>query len=384
MKLLPLVWRNALRNRLRTTLTMLGIGFLIFVLVFIITALLEIQAWERVAEKTRRVVVQHSTGLSTMLPIELETYLQSEEIRRHSKHLIKFNWFGGYWKDKENWPANFAVDIEPWRLLFPDVHVPDAAFEKLRKTKAGCLVGENLMRRYGWKVDQRIVLTGTFYPANADLEIVGTLTADDVRQEEMIVFRWDYFDELMEGRKMVGTYWMQALTPDDIPKLKDLIDTRTKNSSDPTETITEKEFAAQFMQMMGNVKALVTMICSVVLVIMVVMTANTMAMSARERVTEIAVMRTLGFRSGQILFLILSEAVVVSLLAAAGALGVAFFVFNVVKVSPSSTYFPVFLLQAPAVGAGLAAALFCGVASSAIPGIRASRRKIVDGLRQVV
>jgi putative ABC transport system permease protein len=363
---------------------MLGIGFLIFVLVFIVTALNEIQAWERVAEKTHRVVVQHSTGLATMLPIELESYLASEEIQRHAKHLIKFNWFGGYWKDKENWPANFAVDIENWRLLFPDVHVPDPAFDRLRKTKTGCLVGENLMRRYGWKVDQRITLTGTFYPANADLEIVGTLTADDVRQEEMIVFRWDYFDELMDGRKMVGTYWMQARTAEDIPKLKELIDGRTRNSADPTETITEKEFAVQFAQMMGNVKAIVIMISSVVMMIMVVMTANTMAMSARERVTEVAVMRTLGFRSGQILFLIVSESVATSLAAGTLGLGAALLAFNVGGYSPHPTYFPVFLVQWPAVGAALGAALFCGVSSSLVPGVQAARRKIVDGLRQVV
>jgi putative ABC transport system permease protein len=384
MRLIPLVWRNALRNRLRTALTMLGIGFLIFVLIFIVTALLEIQAWEKVAEKQHRVVVQHSAGLASLLPIELENYLQGEEIRKHADHVIKFTWYGGYWQTQDNWPANMAVDIEGWRLLFPELVVPDEHFERLRRTKNGVLVGESLMRRYGWRIDQRVVLTGTFYPVDADLEIVGTFRSEEIRQEEMMIFRWDYFDELMEGRKPVGTYWMKARTPDDIPVLKDLIDARTRNSSDPTETITEKEFAVQFMQMMGNVKALVTLISTVVLGIMVVMTANTMAMSARERVTEVAVMRTLGFRSGQIFLLIVAESLLVSLLAAGGAIGLSLLAFNVVGWSPSSVYFPIFRVQPPAVAAALGAAVFCGTASAAVPALQAARRKIVDGLRQVV
>jgi putative ABC transport system permease protein len=384
MKLLPLVWRNALRNRLRTTLTMLGIGLLIFVLVFVVTALLEVEAWEAEAAKHHRVVVQHSTGLATMLPIDLEAWLLgNEEIQSLATNIMKFNWFGGYYQTQDNWPANLAVDIEPWRRMMTELKVPDPDFERMRRTKNGVLVGRSLMNRYGWKIDQRVTLTGTFYPVNADLEIVGTFTSENVRQEEMMIFRWDYFDELLENKKLVGTYWMQARSPDAIPRLKELIDGRTRNSSDPTETITEKEFAVQFMQMMGNVRGLVAMIAGIVLVIMVIMTANTMAMSVRERVTEVAVMRTLGFRSGQILGLIVGESMLVSLLAAGAALGVSLLVFNMGGLSPSPVYFPIFQVQPPAAAAALGAALFCGTASALVPAVQAARRKIVDGLRQV-
>jgi putative ABC transport system permease protein len=177
---------------------------------------------------------------------------------------------------------------------------------------------------------------------------------------------------------------MKARSDEDIPKLKELIDAHTKNSSTPTETITEKEFANQFMQMMGNIKAIVAGIGALVLMIMIMMTANTMAMAARERVTEVAVMRTLGFTAGQILAVMVAESVLVTLLGAALALGGSLLVFNGLGLSPSPIYFPVFLVEPRTIVTALGAGLFCGVASSLVPAVRAARRKISDGLRQVV
>jgi putative ABC transport system permease protein len=138
------------------------------------------------------------------------------------------------------------------------------------------------------------------------------------------------------------------------------------------------------MQMMGNIKAIVAVVGFMVLMIMVMMTANTMAMAARERVTEVAVMRTLGFTAGQILGVIVAESLMVSLLGAAVAIGTSLLFFNVVKFSPHPIYFPVFLVQAETVAVALAAAVACGLLSSLVPAVRAARRKISDGLRQVV
>lgn len=384
MKFLPLIWRNALRNRLRTALTLAGIAFLLFVLIFVLTGLSEIQAWEGVAATHLRVVVQHAEGLTAELPVELENYLQSDEIQRHAEHVMKFNWFGGYYQDPKNWPPEFAVDAEQLRPLFDELVIPDDAYRKYLTTKTAALVGVGLMRKYHWSVGQRITLIGTFYPANPELDIVGTFTTKNPRQEEQMFFRWDYLDELLQGRKIVSTYWMKARSLEDIPRLKELIDAHTRNSSAPTETITEKEFAAQFMQMMGNVKAIVSGIGMLVLSIMVMMTANTMAMAARERITEVAVMRTLGFTSGRIFFILIAESVIVSLLGALVAVGISLVLFNVLRWSPSPIYFPVFLLEPPTIALALGAALFCGVASSLVPAVRSAQRKIADGLRQVV
>ena len=384
MKFLPLIWRNAVRNRLRTFLTLAGIAFLLFVLIFVMTGLSEIQAWEGVAATHRRVVVQHAEGLMAELPIELENFLKGDIISRHAEHVCKFNWFGGYYQDQKNWPPEFAVDPEAMRPLFDELQFSDESYRKFSETKTGALVGIALMKKYDWKVGQRITLIGTFYPVNLELDIVGIFTTKDPRQEEQMFFRWDYLDELLKGRKVVSTYWMKARSDEDIPKLKELIDAHTKNSSAPTETITEKEFAAQFMQMMGNIKAIVAVIGALVLLIMIMMTANTMAMAARERVTEVAVMRTLGFTAGQILAVILAESMLVSMLGAALAIGSSLLIFNVGKLSPDPIYFPVFLVAPTTVATAVGAALFCGVMSSLVPAIRSARRKISDGLRQVV
>lgn len=383
MKLLPLIWRNALRNRLRTGLTVAGIALLLFVIIFVVTALTEIQAWEGESEGKLRVVVQHSAGLAEILPIRLQDYLESPAIAAHSKGVMKFNWFGGYWKDPSNLFAQFAVDHLVWPQLMPEYRLSPGALEALGAAKTATVVGERLLRRFGWKVGDKVVLTGTFYPINPEFDVVGTFSTSNVRLEEQMFFRWDYFDELMGNKKIVSTYWLAARSADDIPKLKELVDAHTKNSSDPTETLTEKEFAVQFMEMMGNIKLIVILISGVVLVIMVLLTANTMAMAARERTVEIAVLRTLGFSGGHVAALVVGEAVLVSGFAMALPAGASVLLFNALDFSPSPLYFPVFhpLPATYALAAGVA--VVCGLVSSAVPAWRASTRKIVDGLRRV-
>ena len=384
MKLLPLIWRNALRNRLRTGLTVAGIALLLFVILFVVTALTEIRAWEGEAANHMRVVVQHSTGLAELMPLQLQAFLESDAVKRHAKHVMKFNWYGGYWQDKANFFAQFGVDHDKLVDVMDEIRPAPGAMEAFRAKKNGTIVGERLMRRYGWTIGRTVVITGTFYPADLNLEVVGTFKTANVRQEEQLFFRWDYFDEILpQLPKKVGTYWLTANTAEDIPKLKDLIDRHTENSPDPTETMTEKEFAVQFMEMMGNIKVMVVGISSVVLAIMIVLTANTMAMAARERIVEVAVLRTLGFGAGHVAFLIVGEAVFVSLVATAFPCAAALLCFNVMQWSPSALYFPVFIPLPGTYLIAVGVAILCGFASSILPAIQASRRKIVDGLRRV-
>jgi putative ABC transport system permease protein len=188
----------------------------------------------------------------------------------------------------------------------------------------------------------------------------------------------------MNGRKIVGTYWMKARSAADVPKLKEIIDGHTKNSSDPTETVTEKEFAAQFLAMMGNIKFLVWFLAIVVVCIMILMNANTVAMSARERVTEVAVLRTLGFPRGRILYLVVAESVLVSLVGMILPVTAALLMFNVGKLSPNPQFFLYFFITPGTIALAVAAALVSGLGAAAIPAWLAARRTIVDGLRQVV
>jgi len=385
MKYLRLILRNALRNKLRTGLTVGGTAFLMFVLLFISTALTEMEAWEGEAAKHDRIAIQHSSGLANPLPIELENFLRGEEVSRHGHQLQKMNWFGGWWQDRSNWFANLAVDHPIHRELWSEQKIPDDVQARWAEVKSGAIVGKALAEKFGWKVGQRISLLSNLYSCVPELEIVGYFTVpSDIRQEQQLFFRWDYLDELMNGRKIVGTYWMSARSAADVPKLKEIIDGHTRNSSDPTETVTEKEFAAQFMAMMGNIKGVVFFIVVGVMLIMTLMTANTVAMSARERVTEVAVLRTLGFTQGKILFLILTEGLLLSLVGLLVPLSGALLLFNVWKVSPNPQWFPYFFIEPGTIVLAAGVALVSGLLAASIPAWLSARRKIVDGLRQVV
>lgn len=385
MKFLRLIVRNALRNKLRTGLTVGGTAFLMFVLLFIRTALTEMEAWEGEAGTHDRIAVQHSSGLANPLPIELENFLKSEEVSRHGHQVEKMNWFGGWWKDKKNFFGNLAVDPPAHRELWDEYRIPDDVFAAWTREKRGAIVGKALATKFGWKPGDVITLESNIYPCKPELLVVGFFTVPaDVRKEQELYFRWDYLDELMNGRKIVGTYWMKARSAADVPQLKEIIDGHTKNSSDPTETVTEKEFAAQFLAMMGNMKFLVWFLVIVVLVIMTLMTANTIAMSSRERVTEVAVLRTLGFPRGTILYLILGESVLVSLVGMLLPVTAALLVFNVAKLSPYAQFFPYFFIQSSTVALAAGAALVSGLVAAVVPAWLSARRTIVDGLRQVV
>jgi putative ABC transport system permease protein len=385
MKFLHLILRNALRNKLRTGLTVGGTVFLMAVLLFIRTALTEFEAWEGAAAKYNRLAIQHGSGWVNFLPIELENFLKSDDVSRHGEHVEKMNWFGGWWKDRQNFFGNLAVDHGIHRTLWTEQVVPDDVHAKWGEVKSGAIVGKALADKFEWKVGQRISLESNIYPCVPELEIVGFFTVpSDIRQEAQLFFRWDYLDELMGGTKRVGTYWLNARTADDVPKLKEIIDGRTKNSSDPTETVTEKEFAAQFMAMMGNLKFFVSFIVVGVLFIMTLMTANTVAMSARERVTEIAVLRTLGFTRNRILFLVIAEGLLLSIVGMAIPLAGGLLLFNVAAFSPNPAWFPYFFITGETIAVAVGAALASGLLAAFVPAVLSSRRKIVDGLRQVV
>lgn len=380
MKFLPLILRNALRNKRRSILTVLSIASSLFVLAVMMNILTAMSSWEGQADTHHRAVVQSSVSLATPLPLSMETDLKALP---QVEVLQKLNWFGGYYQDPRNFFANFAVDPEVLLAMWDEYRLPEEEFREFLKNRTSCVVGRSLLDRLGLKKGQRMTLIGTIYPFNVDLEIVGVYRAPTPTDEEAMYFQWGYFDELNRRRGTVGTYWLKARKPEDVAALKETIDARYRDSSDPTVTLTEKEFAAQFQQMMGNVKGLVTFMGSVIVVVLILLAANTMAMSARERVVEVAVMRTLGFQPGRILALFLGESVFVALIGAAAASAGAHLLFNAAGFSPAPQFFP-YLSTAP----GTVLVLFLvavgvGLASAAIPALRAASRPIVEGLRFV-
>jgi putative ABC transport system permease protein len=388
VKYASLVWKNVFRKKLRTFLTMSSI-FLVLTLIVILKSLL--QAMENDPSGGRganRLVVQHATGLGNFL-----TLAQRQRIEQVPGvvAVTPETWFGGVYKDDkpENWIGQLTADPDIFfEKIFDEAKIDPAVNAEWKATRNGFVAGQKIADKFGWKKGDHIILKGTYIPLNPDLVFVGPFSAND---EQNIFFHNEYLNQSnwYGANKLTGLYYLKVDSGENMPRVAAAIDRMFENSDTPTKTLTEKQFQLQFMEMMGNVKLLINGISLIILFAVTLIVANTVAMSARERVTEIAVMRTLGFGRGHILGFILAEAVVMSLLA--GLLGVLLaktilipaLVAGANKTSISAWLVnfrvsPQTLLMAFAVSVGV------GILAGFIPAIRSSRLKIVDGLRQVV
>jgi putative ABC transport system permease protein len=388
MKYLRLIWKNVLRKKLRTGLTASSI-VLVLVLIVILTSLLRaMQADPSGGKGANRLVVQHATGLGNFLPLS-----QRQRIEQVPGVVAVSpeTWFGGVYKDDkpENWIGQLTCDPDIYfDKIFDDAKIDPQINAEWKATRNGFVAGESIAKKFKWRKGEHIILKGTYIPFNADLVYVGPYSAGD---ESNIFFHNEYLNQSnwFGANKYTGLYYLKVDSGESVPRVAAAIDKMFENSDAPTKTLTEKQFQLQFMEMMGNVKFLINGISLIILFAVTLIVANTVAMSARERVTEIAVMRTLGFRRGHILALILSESVLMSLMG--GILGVllAKYVFipllvalgNKTSISAWLVNFRVSgetLLMAFGISVGV------GILAGFVPAIRSAQRNIVDGLRQVV
>jgi putative ABC transport system permease protein len=388
MKYFRLIWKNVFRKKLRTTLTASSI-VLVLVLIVILTSLLQaMQADPSGGRGANRLVVQHATGLGNFLPLSQRQRIeQIPGVVAVSPEL----WFGGVYKDDkpENWIGQLSTDPDIYfDRIFDDAKIDPQVNAEWKATRNGFVAGESIAKKFGWKKGDHIVLKGTYIPLNADLVYVGPYSAGD---ESNIFFNNEYLNQSswFGANKYTGLYYLKVDSGESVPRVAAAIDKMFENSDAPTKTLTEKQFQLQFMEMMGNVKFLINGISIVILFAVTLIVANTVAMSARERVTEIAVMRTLGFGRGHILGFILSESVLMSLLG--GVLGVLlakyFFVPGLVAAGNKtsiSAWLVNFRVSPQTLILAFGISVGVGILAGFVPAIRSSQRRIVDGLRQVV
>lgn len=388
MKYFRLIWKNVFRKKLRTTLTASSI-VLVLVLIVILTSLLQaMQADASGGRGANRLVVQHATGLGNFLPLSQRQRIeQIPGVVAVTPEL----WFGGVYKDDkpENWIGQLSTDPDIYfDKIFDDAKVDPQVNAEWKATRNGFVAGESIAKKFGWKKGDHIILKGTYIPLNADLVYVGPYSAGD---ESNIFFNNEYLNQSswFGANKYTGLYYLKVDSGENVPRVAAAIDKMFENSDAPTKTLTEKQFQLQFMEMMGNVKFLINGISIVILFAVTLIVANTVAMSARERVTEIAVMRTLGFGRGHILGFILSESVLMSLLG--GVLGVLlakYFFIPALVAAGNKTSISAWLVnfrvspQTLALAFGISVGV--GILAGFVPAIRSSQRRIVDGLRQVV
>jgi putative ABC transport system permease protein len=382
MTLTRFVSKNAFRNKRRSILTVLSIAFSLLLLTLMMTLWRSFYMEDGSAESAQRLIVRHKVSLTFSLP----GYYR-EKIRSIPgvAAVVPVSWFGGLYKDDkpENFFAQFGTDPEEFFKVYRDITISPKEVADWQHDRQGVIVDDTLAKKYGWKLGDRIVLKGAIYPVDLELYVRGIFhsTPDD----QSVYFNAKYVEEAVSFFKgKAGTFGILADSPQDVSKVAAAVDDTFRNAPEPTKTESEKAFGLEFVAMLGNVKAFILSICSAVVFATLLVSANTMAMSIRERTREVAVLKTLGFTRQAVLGLFVGEAVALSLVGGIlGALG-AYGLVTAFTHSPQATGFFTIMSVSPAtILVAMIVSGVVGLLSAAVPSYHASQVNIVDGLRHI-
>jgi putative ABC transport system permease protein len=360
----------------------LGLAVAIFLFVTLRTFLRTLQTVGDVGTENR-LITSNKLGIIFPLPLAYRARLAGQE----GVNAVSYaTWFGAIYQDSRNFFANFAVDADTYLPLYPEMVVSDEDMLAWKGDRIGALAGVRLLERFGWEVGQTVTLTGTIWPGEHTFNIRGSYHAGKRGfDESSLLFHHRYLEEIARANGadgIAGWYVMGVSDPERAPAIAQAIDASYENSSSPTRTQTEKAFNLAFVGMYGNIGFFLNAIGLAVVFAILMVSANTMAMSARERFSEIAVLKTLGFTDGDVLRLVLAEAAVVTGLGLVFGLGGAMLVFNLGNFDlggfvPGLVVTP----QIAAIAGGIA--LLIAVASGAIPAWQSARLRVVEALRYV-
>jgi putative ABC transport system permease protein len=381
--LLNLVLRNAFRHKLRTLLTL--VGLMVAVLSFGLLSTV-VDAWYAGAEgaSNARLVTRNSISLVFPLPL---TYKQKIRQIDGVKAITTANWFGGIYKEPKNFFPQFAVDPN-YLELYPEYLLSDDERTAFARDRKGAIVGRKLAAQYGFKVGDVVQLKGTIFPGTWEFVIRGIYTGRDAKTDvAQMLFHWDYLNEVAKVRyprrqNQVGVYVVTIDDPGRAAELSRLIDAEFRNSAAETLTETEKAFQLSFVSMTEAIVVAIRIVSYVVIAIILAVMANTMAMTVRERTSEYATLKALGFGPGFVRGLIFGESVAIA--AIGGGLGIALtFPAAAAFAQAMGTLFPIFFVSGTTVLLQAACALGVGLIAAWFPSRRAARIPIVEGLRSV-
>ena len=382
MTLTLFVCKNALRNKRRSVLTVVAMGFSLLLLCFLMVVWRSFYVDAGSVESAKRLVIQHRVSLVNPLP----AYYR-EQIRKVPGvvHVIPMSWFGGIYRENkpENFFARFGTDPEEFFATYRELSIPPDQEEFWKKDRAGAVADIELATQYGWKIGDRITLVGDIYPITLELTLRGLFQSPVPNRT--LYFNWKYAEEATTFAKgKVGTMELLVESPRDVEPVAMAIDRVFSNAPEPTRTQSQRAYQLSFISMLGNVRTFILSISSAVLFTSLLVAGNTMAMSIRERTREVAVLKTLGFRRNTILSVQVGEGALISLLG--GILGSLLALALLVALS-NSPYAAAFLgMQRQWIHTLLPAwslAATVGGVSAFVPAYNASRIDIVEGLRHI-
>ena len=382
--LLRLVFRNLLRHKLRTGLTLCGICVAILSFGLLRTV---ISAWYAGVEASsaNRLITRNSISLTFPLPL---SYLERIRGVEGVKTVSYGNWFGGIYIEEKNFFANFAVEPRTYLELYSEYLLPEDQKQVFLRDRRACIVGRKLAKRFDWKLGDLITLRGTIFPGNWEFVLRGIYSGRDSRVDESQFFlHWDYLNESLKKRKsvmtdQVGIYILSVANPEHAAETAERVDRIFRNSYAETLTETEKAFQLGFVALTEAILMVIQLVSFVVIVIIMAVAANSMSMSVRERLGEYAVFKTLGFGGTYLATMILGESLFIALL---GGTGGVLLTFPAAKIFLNylGDYFPVFFVTGQTVIFQGLAALAVGVAAAVLPTWRSVRIPIIRALGRI-
>ena len=382
MTLTRFVTKSAFRNKRRSVLTVISITFSLVLLTLMMTIWHSWYVDKGSSESAQRLITRHRVSLTQTLPI---FYREKMRAVPGVVAVAPTQWFGGVYKDNkpENFFAQFATDPDEIFKVMTDFKIPDDQLAAWQKDQAGAVVDSELAKKFGWKIGDRVMLQGTIFPSNLELTIRGIFKAPE--PSITLYFNRKYLEESVSFFKGTsGTFNILAGSPDDVPKVAAGVDALFRNSPQPTKTESEKAFQLSFINSIGNVKAFILSICMAVVFATLLVSANTMAMSIRERTREVAVLKTLGFTRQTILGLYIGESVTVAMIG--GVLGCLLAVGMVtgLRHAPGLGFFFLGMnVTLSTYALALLVSAMVGLLSAIVPAYHAAKIGIVEGLRYV-
>ncbi|HYN15480.1 MAG TPA: FtsX-like permease family protein [Terriglobales bacterium] len=380
MKYRHLIFANLFRKKISTTLTLGSFAVALFLFGLLAVVRGAFNQGLEVAGSNRLVVV-NKVSIIQPLPI---SYIDKIARIPGVTLVTHANWFGGVYQDERNFFPQFAIEDQTYRQMFPEFIVPDDQWNAFIADREGAIVGEDLVKRFRWKVGDRVPIKGTIFPGTWEFNIRGIYRGsrpqDDTTQ---FWFRYKYLEERENPywKGLIGWYTVRIDNPDNATRVAGAIDDMFANSPWETKTETEKAFAAGFVKQAGNIEFLLLSIGSVVFFTLLLVTGNTMAIAVRERMRELAVLKAVGFSDAFVLALVLGESLFLA--AIGGGLGLALCKLFTLRGDPTGGLLPYFYLAPPAVMLGLLSALAVGLAAGILPAWSAMRLRVVDALRRV-
>ncbi len=384
MFILKLLSRNALRHRLRTLLTILGITIAILAFGLLRTV---VSAWYAGvnASSSTRLITRNAVSLVFSMPV---SYLERIKRVEGVKGVSYANWFGGVYITEKNFFPNFAIEPSSYLDLYPEFTLSAEQKRAFVMDRKSCVAGRKLAERYGWKIGDSITLKGTIFPGTWEFVLRGIYSgAEQSTDEGQFFFHWDYLNESL--RKTVarradqaGVFIVGVKIPQAAAETSLAVDALFKNSLAETLTETEKAFQLSFVSMTEAIVVAIRIVSYVVIIIIMVVVANTMAMTARERIGEYAIFKAMGFRSWHITGMIFGESLFITTCGCSIGILLTFPVaarFGEMM----GAFFPVFHVEPMTIYLDIAFSLIVGIIAAIFPTARAVRIRIADGLRRI-